>query len=73
MSIQNIKKLALFCVSVREKNSSAGYWDVLVTAENVREARCIGVDALEEQGLIKRTKINNTLIYKQETEVYHHV
>jgi len=69
---KTIKKQSLFCVSVREKNSSAGYWDVLVIAENIKEARRLGVDACEKLGLIKREFIKNTLVYMQESEVYHH-
>ena len=73
MAIQKVKILALFCVSVREKNSTCGYVDVLVIAENISEARRLGIDACEDQGLIERENIKNTLIYEKESEVYHHV
>jgi len=69
---KTIRKQSLFCVSVREKQKNSGYSDVLVIAENIREARKIGVDACEKLGLIKRELIKNTLVYKQESEVYHH-
>jgi len=72
MSIQNVKKMALFCVSVREKNSRCGYNDVLVVAKSIREARVLGVDACEAQGLIDREHIKDTLVYEKESEVYHH-
>ena len=68
---KKIKKQSLFCVSVRENYKNSGYSDVLVLAENIREARRIGVAACENLGLIKREFIRNTLIYKHETEVYH--
>jgi len=71
MAIKNVKKTALFCVSVRENYKNSGYSDVLVIAENIREARRIGVDACEKLGLIKRKFIKNTLVYKHESEVYH--
>jgi len=71
MTNKKIKKQSLFCVSVRENYKNSGYSDVLVLAENIREARRIGVAACENLGLIKREFIRNTLIYKHETEVYH--
>jgi len=73
MSIQNVKKMGLFCVSVREKNDWSGYNDVLVVAENIRDARRLGLDACEAQGIIERGHINDTLVYEKESEVYHHV
>jgi len=65
----SIKKMALFGVSVREKNSM-DYWDVLVVADSVREARRLGVDACESEGLITRTNIDNTLVFEKHAEVY---
>ncbi|MDF1583633.1 MAG: hypothetical protein P1P78_10020 [Methyloprofundus sp.] len=65
----SIKKMALFGVSVREKNSM-DYWDVLVVADSIREARRLGVDACEAEGLITRTNIDNTLVFEKEAEVY---
>ena len=77
MSIQNVKKMALFCVSVREKrrskNHRTGYLDVLVVAESINDARRLGVSVCESEGLINRTNINDTLVYEKESEVYHHV
>lgn len=72
MSNNTIKKQSLFCVSVREKKQNSSYSDVLVIAENIREARRLGVDACEKLGLIKREFIKHTLVYKQESEVYQH-
>jgi len=65
----SIKKKTLFGVSVREKNSS-DYWDVLVVAGSMREARRLGVDACESEGLVNRTNIQNTLVYEKHAEVY---
>ena len=76
MSIQNVKKMALFCVSVREKRRNkkhrTGYLDVLVVANSISDARRLGVAVCEAEGLINRTNINDTLVYEQESEVYHH-
>lgn len=69
MSSGNVRKMALFGVAVREKNSG-DYWDVLVVADSIREARRLGVDACEAQGLVKRTNIQNTLVFEKEAEVY---
>ena len=65
----SIKKMSLFGVAVREK-SSGDYWDVLVVADSVREARRLGVDACESEGLVTRTNIGNTLVFEKEAEVY---
>jgi len=65
----SIEKKALFGVSVREKNSS-NYWDVLVVADSIREARSLGVSACESEGLVNRTNIQNTLVYEKHAEVY---
>jgi len=62
------KKASLFCVSVREKGRP--YYDVLVVALTIRDARRLGVNACEAEGLINRTQINDTLIFKIETEVF---
>jgi len=64
-----IKKFTLFGVAVREKDSG-DYWDVLVVADSIREARRLGVAACESEGLIKRTNINHTLVYEKHAEVY---
>jgi len=65
----SIKKMTLFGVSVREKNSG-DYWDVLVVADSIREARRLGVSACESEGLVNRTNIQNTLVYEKHAEVY---
>ena len=65
-----IKKLILFSVSAREKGRTWGYEEVLVVAENIREARVKGVLALEKKGLINRRDILDTDIYDKESEVY---
>jgi len=64
-----IEKKTLFGVAVREKDSG-DYWDVLVVAGSVREARRLGVSACESEGLVNRTNIQNTLVYEKHAEVY---
>lgn len=68
MVIMGVKKL--FSVSARESNCWAGYSEVFVVAENTRQARRIGVNALEHKGIIDRKHILDTDIYEAENEVY---
>ena len=65
----SIKKLTLFGVAVREKNNCDS-WEVVVVAETVREARKIGVKAVETEGLVKRENIRNTLVWEKVAEVW---
>jgi len=70
LSKQPLHKASLFCVSVSETTHHNYYHDVLVVASTIREARKMGVDVCESQGLINRHSIRNTLVYKVEKEVF---
>ena len=59
----------LFSVAAREVNG-CGYREVLVVATSIRQARIIGVSALESKGFIERRYILDTDIYEKESEVW---
>jgi len=68
--MQPIKIKKLFTVLVMQKTGwICGGEEVDVIAENTREARKIGISALESQGMIKRANITFTDVHEQR-EVY---
>lgn len=59
----NIRKLTSYDVSARDSNC-ASTWNVIVAADNRRDAIRIGVDVLIEQGLIIKDKLIYTSAFE---------
>ena len=64
-----VKKLSMFGVSVKDKHTGES-WEVDVVSNTVREARKIGVNAVEADGLVKRQNIKHTLVWEKVAEVW---
>jgi hypothetical protein len=60
--MSDIKRKQLYEVSAIEVKSKSE-WDVTVIASSSREARKLGVDALEKIGLINRRNIKKTSVH----------
>jgi hypothetical protein len=60
----------LYNVSARDCVCPRTSWDVDVLASSIREARRIGVAALEQKGLINRKLIYRTNVYESGTQVW---
>lgn len=59
-----IQRKQLYEVAACEKRGNYNtVWDVTVAANSLREARRLGVDALEKNGLINRLNIKKTSVH----------
>ena len=64
MSAIQIQRKQLYEVAACEKRGSYNtMWDVVVVANSLREARRLGVDALEKNGIINRLNIRETSVH----------
>ena len=67
--MSKVQLLSLYTVTAQEIESRSE-WDVSVAATSEHDARRIGINALEEKGLINRHKIKRVSVHHHNADIY---